>query len=59
VFPHAREVTGEKNRIENLGEKVYISLGKILQDHFLDTILARRFPELENPDGPLKLVTVC
>jgi hypothetical protein len=50
------EVMGEGNRIENLGEKGYSSLGKILEGLVRYTVRARSLAVLETPDGFLNYV---
>jgi len=49
---------GEANRIENLDQEEYRSLGKILQAPVRDTVRARNLADLEIPDGFLNLVRV-
>jgi hypothetical protein len=49
---------GEKNRIENLGQEGYRSLGKILQGPVRDTVWARSLAKLETPDSFLNFVRV-
>jgi hypothetical protein len=49
---------GAENRVENLGEEGYRSLGKMLQGPVRDTIWARSLADLETPDGSMNLVRV-
>jgi hypothetical protein len=58
VLPHLRKVMGAENRVENLGEEGYRSLGKRLQDPVRDTVWARSIADLETPDVFLNLVRV-
>jgi hypothetical protein len=56
VFPHCREVVGEENRIENLGQEGYRSPGKMLHDHVWDIVCARSLADFKIHDGLLNLV---
>jgi hypothetical protein len=58
VLPHGKEVMGEENRIEDLGQEGYRLLGNMLQDPVRYTVWARSLAELETPDGFLNLVRV-
>jgi hypothetical protein len=49
---------GADNRVENLGEEGYRSLGKMLQGPVRDTIWARSLADLESLDGFMNLVRV-
>jgi hypothetical protein len=49
---------GEENRIENLGQEEYRSLGKMLHGPVRCTIWARSLADLETPDGFLNIVGV-
>jgi len=56
VLPHCREVIGEENCVEDLGQEGYRSLGKMLQGPVRDTVWARSLAEMETPDGFVNLV---
>jgi hypothetical protein len=47
---------GEENRIENLGQEGYRSLGKMLQGPVRYTVWARSLADLETRDGFLNFV---
>jgi len=49
---------GEENRIENLDQEGYRSLGKMLQGPVRDTVWARSLADPKTPDGFLNLVRV-
>ena len=51
MLPHCREVMGEENRIANLDQEVFRSLGKMLQGPVRDIVWARSLVELEITDG--------
>ena len=58
MLPHYGEVMGEENRIENLDQEGYRSLGKMLQGPVRDTVWARSLADPKTPDGFLNLVRV-
>jgi hypothetical protein len=58
VLPHTREVVSEENRVKDLGEEGYRSLGKMLQDPVRYTVRARSLDEFETLDGVLNLIRV-
>jgi hypothetical protein len=58
VLPHSREVVGEENSVENLGEKGYRSLGRMLQSPVGYTVRARSLADFETTDDVLNLVRV-
>ena len=49
---------GEENRIENLDQEGYRSLGKMLQGPVRDTVWAQSLANLENPGAFMNLVRV-
>ena len=49
---------GEENRIENLDQEVYRSLGKLFKGPVPDTVWSWSLSEFETPEGFLKLVMV-
>jgi len=57
MIPHCRKLTRE-NRIENLGQEGYRSLGKLLQSPVRVTVWARSLVKLQTPDGFVNLVRV-
>jgi hypothetical protein len=58
VLPHSSEVVGEENSVEDLGEEVYRSLGKMLQGPVRYTVRALSLADFETPDDVLNLVRV-
>jgi hypothetical protein len=48
----------EENRIENLDQEGYRSLGKMFQGPIMDTVWARSLADFETPIGFLTLVRV-
>ena len=51
-------MTGEENCVEDLDQKGYHSLGKMLQGSVRYTVLSRSLADLETPDGFVNLVRV-
>jgi hypothetical protein len=49
---------GTEDRVENLDNKGYRSLGRMLQCPVRDAVRARSLAELKTPDGVLNLVRV-
>ena len=56
MLPHCREVMGEENCIEDLGQEGYCSLGKMLLGPVRYTVWAWSLADLETPDGFLNLI---
>ena len=56
---HCRKVISAVNRVKNLGEEGYPSLGKMLQGPVRDTVWSGSLAELKAPDGFQNLVRVC
>jgi hypothetical protein len=50
MLPNCMEVMGEGNRIEDLGQEGYRSLGKMLQSPVQYTVYAQCLAELETSD---------
>jgi hypothetical protein len=53
---HLRKVMGVDIRLEDLVQEVNRSLGKMLEGPAWYTVWARRFADLETPDGSMNLV---
>jgi hypothetical protein len=58
MIPHCRKLSREENRIENLGQEGYRSLGKMLQSPVRVTVWARSIVNPETADGFVNLVRV-
>jgi len=58
AFFHLGEEMGAENRVENLGEEGYRSLGKKFQNSVRDTFKARSI-DVKTSDGFMNLVRVC
>jgi hypothetical protein len=50
-----KEVMGEENRIKDLGQEGYRSLGKMIQGSVRCTVWAQSLSDLETHDGSLTL----
>jgi hypothetical protein len=58
VLPCCREVMGEENRIENLGQEGYPWLGKMFQVPVRYTVWSQSLADLGSHDDFLNLVRV-
>jgi hypothetical protein len=56
LLPQNRDVVGEEDSAEDLGEEGYRSLGKMLQDPARDNFRTRSLADFETPDDILNLV---
>jgi hypothetical protein len=58
VIPHSRDVVSEENRVKELGDEGYRSLGKMLQDPVWCTARAWSHVEFQTTYDVLNLVRV-